>query len=152
MLDEKKIQKIIIHEFVRPSNRKHKIAIPNAFYYKWESDLLTVDDDDLIHEFEIKCSRFDYLNDSKKTEKHKALNGDFDLAMIPNYFWYVHPEEINIDEVQEFAGHIIVIKRGMNYQISILKKAPQLHNIPIDRDAWQELAKKLFYKLYYNNY
>jgi hypothetical protein len=50
------------------------IFTPNANVYEWESDLLQITKARFVHEYEIKCSRADLLNDVKsKVEKHRGL-------------------------------------------------------------------------------
>jgi len=149
MTSEKDIQKIIIREKFR---YYYKIMIPNIYFFTWESDLLAIDKNNngnFITEFEIKCSRFDYLQDFKKADKHKALSEQRDITAIPNYFYYVLSEEIAQKEIPgcDYAGLIIVCKIGMNKYLKTIKKAPLLHNESMPMYKWEEIAIKLNHKL-----
>jgi len=136
---EKEIQKKIVHEFHTRGN--HKLCVPNIFLYDWESDLISVTQSNSVFEFEVKCSKWDYLNDFKKEAKHesfKRLNGVFGL---PNYFYYICPPGlIPVETIPEYAG----LGEVENYGVHIIKKAPELHKEKFDK--WEQLAIKLFYK------
>lgn len=138
---EKEIQKKLILEF--NGRRKHKLCVPNIFLYDWESDLISITQSDSVFEFEIKCSKWDYLNDFKKVEKHesfKRLNGKFG---IPNYFYYACPPELTdniLESLPEYAGLVQI----ENYGAFVIKKSPELHKEKFDK--WEQLAIKQFYK------
>lgn len=144
-MDEKQIQKVLIQEWVLKYN--HKVGVKNVFFYHWESDLLSIDKNDQVTEYEIKCSRFDYLNDVKKVEKHEELKHQGSPERIPNFFYYVYPEEIKIEDVPEYAGCIVVVRNGMLKYLKVLKKAPLLHSEKMNPERWQDLAIKLYHRL-----
>jgi len=149
MTSEKDIQKIIIREKFHNRN-DFKVIIPNIYFFAWESDLLAIDrNNNFTTEFEIKCSRFDYLQDFKKADKHKALSEQRDITAIPNYFYYVLSEEIAQKEIPEcdYAGLIIVCKSGMNKYLNTIKKAPLLHSESMPMYKWEEIAIKLNHRL-----
>lgn len=146
MSTERSIQKLLITDLMQ--KKHHKLVIPNIYLFNWESDLLSIDSDNCIHEFEIKCSKWDYQNDFKKEEKHKLLNDLTDTGAIPNYFWYVATEDfVNGIVLPDYAGLIVVVKRGMQGYLSFKKKAPVLHAETMDSETWEKLAIKLCYKL-----
>lgn len=143
MLTEKRIQQYLTNEFVH--NRKHKISVPNVYLYKWESDLLTINKDDYITEYEIKLSRWDYLRDSDKTQKFKSFNLLQNLSELPNYFYYVCPDKmIKPEDIPEYAG-LIYIQKYNTWFSKIIKKAPILHNEEFER--WEDIVIKLSNKL-----
>lgn len=136
---EKQIQKLLINEFLQ--FRKHKLVACNIFLYNWESDFITIDRENYITEIEIKCSKWDYLNDFKKEDKHQAIQ-QLRITDIPNYFYYVMPENmIEQNNIPEYAGLIIIKYGGLKF----VKKAPILHQEKFDR--FEEIATKLMYKL-----
>lgn len=90
------------------------MAIPNTYFFGWESDLITISKAGFIHEYEIKTSRADFLTESRaasgadwhslKWQKHHAMNGLYDrfcLGKIPNYFSFVVVAGVcSLDEVK----------------------------------------------------
>ena len=145
-MTEKDIQKLLVRKY--NGERNHKILLPNVYFFNWESDLLSVTQSNNLWEFEIKCSRHDYKNDFKKTEKHKQFTLLNNIDTIPNRFYYVAPEGlITVDDVPEYAGLIIVKKNGLNKYLKELKNAPILHKEKMDSEKWENMALKLFYKL-----
>lgn len=69
---EELIQDRLHTHFMSMSNIKH--VMENLFVFAWESDLLLITKSDIIYEFEIKISKYDFKNDFKnKTTKHAIL-------------------------------------------------------------------------------
>lgn len=144
-MTEKEIQKLLIHEY--NGQRKHKLCIPNIYLYNWESDLISVTQSNSVFEFEIKCSKWDYLNDFKKEAKHESFKLLRGVLGIPNYFYYVCPDGlIDINDIPEYCGLLYVMQYGMKKHIKEKKKAPVLHSEKLKPELWESLAIKLFYK------
>lgn len=149
---ESQVQKMIRDEYVtvfgRNNGRGHKIAVPNIFFFEWESDLLTITKSNRIWEFEIKTSKSDFRADSKKEGKHSELHRMQDLSAIPNRFYYVCPDDIGVtvDDLPDYAGLIHIKRYGMNKYLKTVLKAPELHREEIDPNTWETIAKKQFYK------
>lgn len=62
----------------------HRLFCPNTttvFY--WEADLVSLTRAGLMHEYEIKCSRSDFLADFKK-DKHRILDEMFKTGRVGN--------------------------------------------------------------------
>ena len=142
---EYKVQQILRKYFLAESTKKYDLF--NLFIYQWESDYLAITRSDIVYECEIKISRQDFLNDSKKKNKHLIIEGnannDYDR---PNYFYYAVPDGlIKIDEVSDYAG-LIYVNPGY---ISIMKQAPKQHDGKFDYEK-HNLMNKLYYNL--NNY
>ena len=142
---EYKVQQILRKYFLAESTKKYDLF--NLFIYQWESDYLAITRSDIVYECEIKISRQDFLNDSKKKNKHLIIEGnannDYDR---PNYFYYAVPDGlIKIDEVSDYAG-LIYVNPGY---ISIMKQAPKQHDGKFDYEK-HNLMDKLYYNL--NNY
>lgn len=79
--------------------------IPNSYFFDWESDYLAFNGDGQVHEFEIKTSRADFLNDLKKIKHLKFCNGRFSDSRIPNFFTFVLPCGFaRRYDVPEYAG------------------------------------------------
>ena len=139
---EYKVQQILRKYFLAESTKKYDLF--NLFIYQWESDYLAITRSDIVYECEIKISRQDFLNDSKKKNKHLIIEGnannDYDR---PNYFYYAVPDGlIKIDEVSDYAG-LIYVNPGY---ISIMKQAPKQHDGKFDYEK-HNLMDKLYYNL-----
>ena len=102
------------------------LMMPNVYLYNWESDILYINDNRYVTEYEIKVSLSDFRNDSKKEAKHKAL---YETHSGPKQFYYVCPNRlIPLCEVPEYAGLMYVHKSKYiwNYKTETVKKAPIL--------------------------
>jgi len=117
----------------RTDSRLYPFRLTNAFVYAWECDYWTLDAHGNTREFEVKCSRSDFLIDSKKA-KHSNTDG-------ANYFYYVCPEGmIRGEEVKPGYGLIWVAENGME----IIKKPRRLnHNVFTN---YKQLAEKYYWK------
>ena len=136
---EEKIQHILRWNFL--SNNTKKYELFGRFVYDWESDYLAITNSGYVYECEIKISRGDYHNDSKKVKKHIILEDINTDEQRPNYFYYVVPDGlISVDEVTDEYGLIYV----KPYGIEIVKKAPLLHKQKINFDKLN-LMDKFYY-------
>ena len=141
-MTEKYIQRRLYLEFI--DKRKHKCCSPNVYIFDWECDLVTINRNNYIYEFEIKSNKWDYINDFKKTEKHKSFKRLVSKSGLPNYFYYVCPKDlIKLEDIPEYAG-LIYIDKEYN-RVNEIKKAPILHKNEFDK--WESIAIKLSYKL-----
>lgn len=125
------------------------MLLENIYLFgKSESDMVRITFHGQVTEYEIKCSRFDYMNDFKKADKHDRFRHLSGIDKLPNDFYYIGPEDmIDLDTVPEYAGLMYVIERGMQRFIMIKKVAPLLHHNPINPDKWKEIAMKLYSKI-----
>mgnify|MGYP001800937776 CR=1 FL=1 len=58
--------------------KQHKACINNSReFVGWEADLLSLTRANLLHEFEVKVSRADFLADKKKVWKHQQIGMAF---------------------------------------------------------------------------
>lgn len=145
---EYKIQQVLRKYFLGESTKKYDLF--NLFIYQWESDYLAITKSDIAYECEIKISRQDFLNDSKKKNKHLIIEGNVKGILYdydrPNYFYYAVPDGlIKVDEVPDYAGLIYVNPEYIN----VVKQAPKQHNSKFDYEK-HNLMDKLYYNL--NNY
>ena len=150
-MDEKKIQKMLAEHMVY--SRGAVCCAPNVFFFhhKQESDFLVVTTDDEVIECEVKVSKWDFLNDFKKTDKHTALRTKADKSRIPNFFYYVAPEGlIDRDDIPEYAGlyEVIPTASQMGKVMKMIKRAPRLHSLKLEPESWKRIAVKLFNKMY----
>lgn len=131
--------------------KQHKVALPNinGMYPSWEADLLAVTAADLVHEFEIKITRSDFLADAKKERKHWCLSCP-EMCKVPNYFWYaIHGFSLDENDVPPYAGLIVVEKTGFTfpYAVNVIKVAPRIHGEKIHNRDKRSMVTWLSYKL-----
>lgn len=144
-MTEKQAQK---HLTAHMLERRGGLLIASNVYFfhpKVESDLLVVTYQDELIEVEIKVSKWDYLNDFKKVDRHEALKTRHHFHRIPNLFYFAVPEDMKDKiEVPDYAGLYIITSKGA---CRCVKKAPRLHNEKMDPKRWKDLAIKLYHKL-----
>lgn len=126
-MNEDKIQNALHHHCLCKQNR---FAIPNAYLYHNESDLLSVSRSGYVQEYEIKISKADFRADFKKYRHREYQNPGFDRG--PAYFSYVAPEGIiEVKDLPEYAG-LLHYKEGCvageNGYVTIVKKAMRFKN------------------------
>lgn len=144
-MNESKIQRILTRYLLRTKN--HKIVVPNITnIFSWECDLISVTSADMVHEFEIKISRSDYLADGKK-DKHLLMTRYKAHQKCANYFWYVVSFDLPLSDLRSHAG-LISIAGGV---VRILKPAPKLHAQKLTPIHFDKIARSLTYKLF-NSY
>lgn len=137
---EYKIQQCLRKFFLSESTKRYELC--NLYVYDWESDYLTITRSGIAYECEIKISKQDFLNDSKKHNKHVIIAEGRLPKGRPNYFYYAVPDGlIPVEEVPEHAGLIYVAPYG----IRIVKEAKKVHGGKFDYEE-----TKLMDKLYYN--
>ena len=123
--------------------------VHNFFGMRSESDVISMDYNNHLIEFEIKLTKADFLNDKdkiiyikrKQINKHKLYEQGGGSAM----FYFVAPKGIlTIDDIPEWAGLIEVVTREYHEFGTLLicnnvKNAEMLN----DRKATQKEIKKL---------
>jgi len=158
--------------------KSHQITVPNVtLVYPWEADVISATKSWLVHEYEIKVSRSDFLADKNKKAKHKDLSDRFKTGAkyrepktdwerswfesgyttkfwinTPNYFWYVtHGFEIETDEIPHYAGWMVVEweqrKFGGNFRMRLKKNAPRIHTDKMPESTRLKLGRWLSFKL-----
>lgn len=142
-MTESDVQKVLYDRFC--SKKNHPMVVPNckALYPRGESDLISVTQAGLVHEFEIKRSKSDYLREfDSKSRKHEVLKERVsrDGKCTPNYFWFAMDRCLcDKIEVPEYAGLICVGTSG----IEVRKKAPRRHSDHITERAEDYLKRGL---------
>ncbi len=77
-----------------------------AWMYSWECDLISINKNNMLYEYEIKISRADFKQDFKK-RKHIFLENKYQGYHMPNYFSYViNGFDVDISELPKYAGLI----------------------------------------------
>ena len=88
----------------------------------WEMDVLSMNKNGYLTEYEVKVSRSDFKADAKK-KKWQFYEKKIE-TLIPNYFYYVCEEGlISKGEIPSFAGLFYATNNGL----ILIKKAPILH-------------------------
>lgn len=117
-----------------------------------ECDVISISKADFIYEYEIKISKADFKADFKKLKhklmiERKAVNEKKNFYYIPNYFYFVVPENlISIDDIPEYAGLMYLI----NDKFVQIKKAPLLHKTKASVSFIRQLSHNLSCKLVFN--
>ena len=164
--------KMIIDAFVSDifRTKSGNRIFPNTYIGKWEADILEVTSSKYQYEYEVKISRSDFKNDSKKSMKRYKLNENsshgyttesllkhefLQQGKRTNYFYFIVPDGlIEESEVPEWAG-LIYFKRYVIYDIfnnparietsfKTIKPAKKLHG--------NKITDKQFLKLYESTY
>jgi hypothetical protein len=140
-MNESDAQKIIYRDFAK--QKRHVLAVPNckALYPRGESDLISVTEAGLVHEFEIKTSKSDFERDFRdKSFKHEVLEeqAPTEGKCTPNYFWFAMPRNVCKEvEVPEYAGKMCVSSSGCE----VRKDASRRHSDHITDRARKYLER-----------
>lgn len=95
-----------------------------SYIFGGECDVLSINKNGFVTEFEVKVSRSDFKAEAKKEGKWINFKMKKETA-TPNYFYYVCPSGlINENEVSDFAGLIWFTEEGW---LLTQKKAPFIH-------------------------
>lgn len=148
-MKESQVQREIYQNWIKKVNIK--AVVPNIYFYDRfiECDTIAITQEDHVIEFEIKASKWDYLEDFKKKDKHERMENPKDLTQVPNVFYFVCPEGLIYPEEipNAYAGLIWVCKTKTkavgHYYLKKKLQAPTIHTEPIGADRWEELAVKL---------
>lgn len=95
--------------------------------FPWECDVVALTKDSLVHEFEVKISMRDYLQDAKK-HKHYLMSLDSEAG--PSCFWYV-TYQLDI-KPPPGAGWLSVEFRDGEFVATERKTAPCRHTNPME--------------------
>lgn len=120
----KKIQEAICKYIILKGHE----AVCENFGYNWEMDVASLSKSGMLHEYEVKISRSDFLADKKqKSTKftHYEMRND---RTCPHFFYYVCPEGlIKKDEIPIWAG-LYYYSEG---EIWLVKNCKKLHGTSI---------------------
>ena len=129
MQETKKIQESICKYLV---HRGHESICENYKHIIFEMDVVSLSKSGMLHEYEVKISRSDFLADKKKHKKTGITKFErYDKPIMnrenecPNYFYYVCPDGL-IDKNK------IPIYAGLYYYaddlVWMVKNAKRIHN------------------------
>ena len=121
-----------------------------------EADLVSVTKAGYMNEFEIKCSRGDFLNEINMKKRCKRMKHNYYLTDrgpkspgYPSRFWFVTPHAISSSlEIPEHAGLIHIYKNDYHYYFKEIKEAPRLHENKVDMKTIEGLAQSLSVKIF----
>lgn len=141
---ERSIQLLLMEWALKEKN--HYLTLPNnRSVFRWECDLLTLTNNGLFHEYEIKLSLRDYENDfsgsKRKIMKHSVMGKQKEAGA--NYFWFV-TSGFQPSWIPFYAGWIEVV--GSN--IKIMKPANRLHETPANLNQLKKCLRSLSFRLY----
>lgn len=145
---------------------------PNIYLGTWEADLLEVTKAGYLYEYEVKISRHDFRNDSRKAKYFRGtatpVGRKYDNLLAGkrvNYFSYIVPEGlVDPEEVPEWAG--LIYARGYTKRICIgfdkdggsifedrpaislstVKQPRKLRTEKITEREIEEIQKKLYFR------
>ena len=140
---EREIQQLLSDEYC--IKKRHELSVPNitTVHGWWESDLLSMTKSYILHEFEIKTTRSDWLKEKRaieglvesqcKIRRDDALSKQLlekdDMGTAPNYFWLCGPINVFLEgEIPDYAGFIEVYQFRRKSRIRVIKQAPRLHS------------------------
>lgn len=135
-------------------DKGHTLIVPNVKLWSWEADLISVTKAGYVYEYEIKCTRADFLRDQEK-KRHKQLSNIQEKGRASSYyqgpsrFFYVVPAGVvEKDEMPVYAGLLEMRKkpRGRRLYSLSASEAPRLHGNKIEEDRRRYLARGLMHR------
>lgn len=133
-----------LYYWVRKTNI---ITLPNYYIGRYEADLFSLTDKDLIIEYEIKISKSDYLADFQKSHTWNNVT-TFKHDLIKqgsrcHRFYFVTPKGlVTKEDVPEYAG--LIWHDGDAFKI--VKKAPIIGRFTLGNDFFRSIAKSCSYR------
>lgn len=126
-MTEKEVQAIVGKDRVLAG---HMIVCENVRHLiSGQQDVISVNKNRHLIEYEIKLSRGDFFRDKNKAKKIFYDHPEVYADKIPNQFYYVVPESmITVDELPRYAGLYYIIEG----QLWLHKKAPLIHSVKHD--------------------
>lgn len=136
-------------------NNSRLTVIRNVYYKGYECDVLAINKNLYITEYEIKTNKADFKKDFDKRMKYYDKNvgitvkhDEIKNGRRVNRFYFVIPEELDID-VPDYAGEIVFSKKNGYTFFKIIKRAPLLSKNKMVDDI---ILKQLIEKLTWRNY
>jgi len=144
---EATLQKLVFREYAKTS-----IVVPNAYFRnsRWEMDTLVVTKAGFTHEFEIKTTKADFMNELKsKKYKHKYMSGGWGgTRYFPNYYSILCPEDIvTLEDVDLLSGQYGLFHAN-KYWMRAVRRPKRLHSEKIGPEDYRKLCIKLMYKVF----
>lgn len=151
-MKESQVQRLIYDSF--EGRLDVRAVVPNIYFFdrQFECDCLIIQDSGYTIEMEIKVSKWDYLHDFKKKDKHDRMKNALDIETLPNQFYFVCPKGmIEPKEVKDlgYCGLFDIIDAGMGKRfIRKVVEAPMIHKERLSPHKYEELAFKLAGRLW----
>ena len=148
-MDEATIQYAMYAELI---GRGHRAVMPNVSWswLYWEADLISVTKADYWHEYEIKCSKSDFLRDFEKPKHRMFSQRMTGSGRIPNYFWYVAPIKAIPLCIPDYAGLILATdvddKYGLRTEVEYVKKPALLHCSKLITEGYTSMLRSVMFK------
>jgi len=120
--------------------KNHPIVVENCRWANdFEADVVTVNKNDYVTEFEIKISRSDFKADFKKKDKKHYFLANGGSYTSPNYFYFVTPPGLLKDfNVPEKYGWITINSDG---DITVEKTAKIIHKQKVKSEFVVKMLK-----------
>lgn len=119
------------------------LVLPHVYLWAWESDVVVVDQSQMVTEYEIKTGRADFKNDRGKHFGSNSKDQLLDTQEYgPNYFIYVVSAQVYrrvYQDLPDHAGLMVARKQG---RLEVVREAPRLHSKPIATYRLNELYRK----------
>lgn len=146
-ITEKVVQTVLMNWAMY--EKQHRCFAPNSMsIFRWEADLLSVTKAGLIHEFEVKLNRIDFMADFRNKKFKHDLLARHRHYKIPNYFWFVtHNIDTANIEVPDYAGLMVTERWGNKLCVGIKKSAPRLHGRHATQKQMAQFATALSHRL-----
>ena len=155
-------------------DRQSNKVFPNVFLDKYEADLLEITKAGYAYEYEIKTSKSDFKNDSKKTCGYLCTR-ETNFKKVPkyktdtlkngervNYFYYLVPNDlVKPEEIPEYAGLMYVEFRDCQYFstekgyftkekmfLRTIKSAPKLSKDKFSADKLLKCLESTYYRFH----
>ena len=135
-MNEKQIQVAAFDWLYR---KGYKLIVPNIYLWKWDSDILAINKNNFLYEFEIKISRSDFKADFKKIEKHENLKN----GIGPSRFYYITTFALNNNDVPKYAGLIYY-----NKDFKVIKRAPKINRYFVNKKQINKMHSSIYYRFW----
>src|SRR5438105_9246162 len=118
------------------AERGHEHICENFGHFRFEMDVASLSKSGMLHEFEVKISRQDFLKDAKKKGyaglcKLEGYKSGRDNQYTPNYFYYACPAGlIKKEEIPHWAGLYYCSETG----VEIIQSPKRIHPEPQNKE------------------
>jgi len=143
---EKRIQSLLWPYLLKLG---HSYIIPNILFYDWECDLIGMNSQERIAEYEIKINKADLKRELRnKRYKHETLKKGQNRSTrrLPNFFYYVCPDNVfGLEDIPDHAGLIWINKKGT---VIVKRKAPFIHRNKTTKSQYLRMGKAMTWRLW----
>lgn len=129
------------------ADRGYSHITPNVHLFEWESDVLAITSSGYLVEYEVKCSRSDFVADKRK-KRHtlllshaRTMKGQRSGSVPCRFFYATPPGLVSEGDLPEYAGLTYVTPKGVDRQAD----APRLTKSKARPRHRERLAKSLMW-------